>query len=93
MPLSSIERKKRPKASVSDLAAEVQSVTGPGAKNQVNIEPTRLLHMETPASLAAATNSGDHFAGKFIESRVDIFVFAQIAQGGIACGHREGISG
>src|SRR5207302_10610294 len=41
-PLSSMERKKRPKASVSDLDAEVQSVTGAGVKNQVNIEPTRL---------------------------------------------------
>ena len=54
-------RKKRPKASVSDLEADSQFVTGPRVKNQVNIDPTRLNVSSTPASLAAvatpATNS------------------------------------
>src|SRR5262249_57311671 len=42
IPASSIFRKKRPKASVSDFEAEPQSVTGPFVKNHVNIDPTRL---------------------------------------------------
>ena len=40
--LSSMLRKNLPNASVFDFEAESQSVTGPGLKNQVNIDPTRL---------------------------------------------------
>src|SRR5215831_13375894 len=39
-PFSSMARKNLPNASVSDFAAESQPVTGQGAKNQVNIDPT-----------------------------------------------------
>jgi hypothetical protein len=41
-PLSSMQRKNLLNASVFDFDAESQSVTGPGVKNHVNIEPTRL---------------------------------------------------
>src|SRR5581483_181967 len=50
---SSIELKNLPNASVSDFAAEGQSVTGPAVKNQVNIDPTRLQVISTPSFLAA----------------------------------------
>src|SRR5258708_25854122 len=53
-PLSNMARKKRPNASVFDFDAESQSVTGPGVKNHVNIEPTRLWQRGPPASFAAA---------------------------------------
>ena len=54
MPFSSMARKKRAKALVSDFAAESQEVTGSGVKNQVNIEPTRLWVRDNSASSAAA---------------------------------------
>src|SRR6202050_4016769 len=53
-PLSSRLRKNPPKASVLDFDAESQSVTGPGVKNQENIDPTPLWQSGTPPSLAAA---------------------------------------
>src|SRR5580700_3494890 len=52
-PLSSMPRKNFPNASVFDFDALSQSFTGPGVKNHVNIDPTRLWHNVTPASLAA----------------------------------------
>ena len=58
-------RKNFPNASVFYFDAESQSVTGPGLKNHVNIDPTRLWHSVTPASFAAAatpsTNSPLNF--------------------------------
>ena len=54
-----------PKASVSDFEAEFQSVTGPRVKNQVNIEPTRLLDRVTPASWAAAPTPSTNCALNF----------------------------
>src|SRR5579864_3042235 len=53
-PASNIARKNFPNASVFDFEAESQSVTGPFWKNQVNIDPTRFAHRDTPTSLAAA---------------------------------------
>ena len=44
---------KAAEASVSQVAALSQSVTWRSVKNQVNIEPTRLAVIATPASLAA----------------------------------------
>ena len=67
-PPSSMPRKNLPKASVFDFDAESQSVTGPGVKNHVNIEPTRLWQSATPASFAAAatpsTNSPLNFSSR-----------------------------
>ena len=61
-------RKNFPNASVFDFDAESQSVTGPGVKNQVNIDPTRLWHSATPASFAAvatpSTNSPLNFSSR-----------------------------
>ena len=67
-PLSSMLRKNFPNASVSDFEAESQSVTGPGLKNHVNMEPTRLWQSATPASFASvatpSTNSPLSFSSR-----------------------------
>ena len=52
-PASNIRRWKRPNASVSEVEAVAKSVTGPLVKNQVNIDPTRLVVTATPASRAS----------------------------------------
>jgi hypothetical protein len=59
---SSIARKKRAKAAVSDFEADSQSVTVSGVKNHVNIEPTRLKERGTPASFAAAATPSTSLA-------------------------------
>ena len=53
-------------------------MTGPFAKNQVNIEPTRLWHMVTPASLAAAATPATTSPASLSSFGVNIFVIAQV---------------
>ena len=54
MPRSSIPRKNLAYIRLSLRAAEVQSVTGPGAKKVLSIVPTRFTQAETPAACAAS---------------------------------------
>ena len=89
-PRSSMARKKRAKALVSHLAADVQSVTGPCVKNQVNIDPTRLQQIGTPASLAAAVTPSVNCALQYFQAGIDrALVVAQVAQSGEAGGHGQ----
>ena len=93
-PLSSMARKKRAKALVSHLAAEVQLVTGPSVKNQVNIDPTRLQQSGTPASRAAAGNSFGQLCTQHFQAGIEgALVAAQVAQSGEACCHGQRIPG
>ena len=71
----------------------VKSVTGRSVKNQVNIEPTRLVVSGTPFSWAMrATPLGDELGGLF-ESVVDVFlVVDEVAEGGDPGGHGERVA-
>src|SRR5262247_4445018 len=61
-PSSSMAWKNRAKASRLLRLAEAQSRTGSEVKKVVNIEPTRLLTVETPASRAASVIPATNFA-------------------------------
>ena len=71
-PLSSMLRKNFPNASVFDFDAESQSVTGPGWKNHVNIDPTRLWQSATPASFAAAATPSTSSAAQLLQPRINL---------------------
>src|SRR5262245_37868845 len=64
-PSSSMAWKKRAKASRLLRLAVAQSRTGSEVKKVVNMEPTRLLMVETPASRAASVIPATNFADAF----------------------------
>ena len=78
---------------MSEVAAVVKSVTGWSVKNQVNMEPTRLVVMGMPTSQATrATPLAIEFCGLF-EGVVDVFlVVDEVAESGDAGGHGEGVA-
>ena len=71
-PASSMARWKRPKAAVSEVAAVVVVGDRLGVKNQVNMEPTRLVVSGMPASRGQRGDAvGDGFGGGF-ELGIDV---------------------